>query len=766
MPNNLHIKRDPGLVNVASLSEPCEAHPLVIKELNSVTPSTAPRATRHWLTRLFTSPDKPALVEKIALAEVLAQSENQCPGQQTQETSSTRGWALAGAALTFFSVAGTLAWGLARRSGEESAEHNAVSNITDPGALLPAEQPFPQALALALAGYPAPGLSHARQAETLRQWTFTNLTNTLREDLLTRIPGILEAPVEQLLITPLLEMLVASAVGHRINRAELAEQLTRLVNVTLATLNIQENLQLYRRDRTEQDSIPFIERFVADNGRGYVPFSGQTYPLEIGPNGVPFIIDREGRCHFIRYHQQAARWEYIDEADNYGWSPEARELSTRFRVRLLKLPQQLTMDYYPQYDYAGINSTGWIHTRGLFIGGNFLPVWSPNNVPGETFTNIEIGTEVPRRLLRKGDYGWEFERPSVRMDAYLKALLETSPQGISNDYQKVIGSISHKDGLCVDMDGKSWLKKDHQYFRAERSESASPEQQQIILPDYANAQVEYNNGVMLLKQADDIPFALNTTTIRNSLIAGGPFMIETTAVDYLQKNALTTAARPVNDLYYYHSGLAEDKDYATMLVINDKKYAVRDYSKKFIRLINRHTPTLKQKDIFLWAAGNTLLRVRNGQSAIQYVPLDPHGTIDTSRGAPPVVVEAELHQLLRHFIDAGRDISLSADEKAALKMYNYLLFWASAPGDKGYFLYQGCYFPAMLIEPNNQDNPLGHPRIDIFASKDFYSTQELIASLVAEVKTDRLEIKTAASFLAERLGVSKNIAALYAEDKP
>jgi len=764
MPNKLLIKRDHIQPNVTPLSEPCEAHPIVIKEINSVTPSAAPRTTGHWLKRLFQPAAKPVLPETMPLAEFIAQTEKQRPALQAQEDASCRGWLKAGAALTLFSVAGALAWGMNRRPEKALAKSNTPANTTALNPILPGDMAAPQALALA--GYPAPGPAISHDLEATRLWASTQLSWRIRNDLLARFPGMQAEAVERLLIAPLLKLLLESIYENSVNEDLLAEQLARLVHATLSTLSVREHLQLYRRERTDQDNLPFSHRFIAHNGRGYIQFARYAYSLQTRPDGTPFIVDLDGRCHFIRYNQRADIWEYVEEADNYAWSAEAQELITRHHLRLANLPERLMMDYYPQYDSVGINSTGWIHTQGLFMAGNFLPTWSPNNVVGETYTNRSDETADQSRILLRGDYGWEFEPPSVRMDPYLKALLESGNKGVNNDHDKAIGRISKTDGLSLDRNGKSWLKKDNQYFRAERNKNTTLPYPQLYLPDYANARLEYKKDIMSLKQAEGMPLALDTTTVENTLISSGPFTMEVAAVDYLQKNALTTNTQPVESLEVFHPGLAEDANYDPMLVINDKKYAVRNYSKYFMGIKSRNNPSNPLMDIFLWVSGDRLLRVRNDPPDVDYIPLHPGSIPGIVKGAPPIVVEAELHRQLNDFIDAGRDIALPANIKKALKMKKLLLLWSDERNDKDYFLYGGRYFPAMLVDVENPDNPLSHPRIDVFANENFYDQQELIASLVPEVKVDRLEIKADSTLLSERLRVNKPIATLYCEDIP
>ncbi|MGP3593619.1 hypothetical protein [Vagococcus sp. WN89Y] len=735
MPNMLPVERD--YIQPASHPEPPrrDYHPLVMKELSSVTHSAVNRTPQHWLTRFFSPRTQPALPEKMALA--------QCLEAQTAEAAPSHLWLKAGVALTLFSAAGALAWGMTRRltANEEASNNNTAPALPQPAALA-------DSLTHSFAGTRA--IAAARQRER------TAMVEAIRDDLLIRFPGIRGVAPDQLLITPLLEMLIASAGGRDMDKAALAQQLTRLVNVTLSTLSIREHLQLYRRERTAEDNAPLALRFTAQDGQGYVPLYQHEYPLKVRPDGTPYITDAKGRCFFIRYNQRTGSWEYVNEADNQGYSAQARDFNQRYRLRLINLPDKFTMDYYPEQDCAGITSSGWIHTRGLFIAGNFLPVWSPGNVKGETYINRGDEYTHQRHLLVRGDYGWAFERPSARMDAYLNALLSSADKGKNNDFEKAIGAIHEADEQCIDRAGRRWLKKDNQYFRAQCVKGTG---QTITLIDYAGARAEYKNGVMLLQSAEEMIFALDTASVSNTVISSGPFMIEAAALDYLQKKALTTQAKPLEDLRDYHPGLAEDDDYSTMLVINDRKYAVREYGGGYIRVENKHNPYHRQQDIVLWLAGNTLLRVRNTPTTI------PYTVLNTKYFNKPDNIETKLYQKLNDYIDTGRALSLPAERKKLIQPDKLALpaIWLDAQANKHYFLYNGNYFPATLSDANDRDNPTGLSRVNVFACESFYSQQELIASLVMEKKTDHVEIKTPASLLAEKLHISKGIAALYCD---
>lgn len=751
-----------------------ETRPLVINALESVRPCAESTLTSacdgrwQWLKGRLWADDPPPLPEKMALADVLKDEESHQEfagdASRARGNAQSRPWLYAGVALTLIGAAGALAWGLSRRAGNDQAEEGGITgNISDSSATQPAELAMAQALELV--GYAAPVLTSRSAVEQAS----AALGNTTRDSLLARFPGIGAAPVEQLLINPLLEKLTASFNGREMNRDELEQQLTRLINVTLSTLNVREHLQLYRHDRSLQDNQPFASRFTIYNGRGHVPLNQHTYPLRITPEGIPFITTMDGRCHFIRYNQRTSSWEYVSEVDDQGYSKQARHFNHKYRLRPVNLPAGTRMNYHPKQDCAGITSSGWINTWGVFIAGNFIPVWMPPDVSSEAYTNIDCDGRWDKHLLVRGDYGWEFERPSVSMDSYLKALLESKKTGVDNDFIKIIGRIRETEGVAVDRAGQRWLKKDNQYFPVERHYDAGTISYLLKLTGHTDAWAEYKNGVVQLKRADEMLFPLETTLVKNSIIASRLFLIETAAAEYLRKNAAINAAKPTDLLAKYHPGLAEADDYSTMLVINNQKYTVREYADRYIRVENRENPLSRQQDIVLWPAGNTLLRVRESPADIAYtqLPVGYFAAPGENNRRSPVLMETSLYNQLQQIIqnDQIPQPAPSAEHLVLIEHQNVPIGWFDRQTHKTWFLYNGHYFPATFTDADNKDNPAGLTLIKVFARGDFFTQQKLIAELVIEEKADRIEIKNADSLLAEKLSISKNIATLYNEKR-
>ncbi|MGP3593643.1 putative adhesin [Vagococcus sp. WN89Y] len=756
MPEMLPVIRDNTRTSAPVCATRSETHPLVIHTLKSVSPSQekaahispVPGGAWQWLKNRLHTESAPLLPEKMSLADHLSEEAGIAAAV---EKAQGRLWLTAGVALTLFSTAGALAWGLARRE-ENSQSDDGEAAISPQGT---AKHALPQTLALA--SYPGATQSSGIAAVSRLQERVA-LLNATRDSVLAHFPGIRAEPTEHLLIGPLLEKLTASAAWRDVDKASLAQQLDPLVNVMLSTLSVEEQLQLYRHNRTVADDLPFAARFIIHNGLGHIALNQRTYPLRVTPEGAPFIIAMDGRCHFIRYNQRTGHWEYVQEADNQGYSAQAKKFNKKYRLNPVNLPRGTNMTYFPEYDYAGILSKGWINTWGVFISGNFISVWSHNDVQGETYSSFDCGNTPEQQLIIKGDYGWAFERPSVPMDTCLKVLLESKKMGVDNQADKAIGAIRAVDGLCIDRVGNHWLKKDNQYFRVQREKSAG---QTITLTDYAGARAEYKNGVMQLKSAEEMIFALDAARVRNTLIQSRPFMIEAAALDYLQKNALTTQAKPVGDLREYHPGLAEDDDYAAMLVINNQKYAVREYTGDTIRVENKHNPQNRQQDIALWSAGDTLIRVRNNPVDISYKQFS------FNQHTLPIMMEAALYKLLELNVKNNQMMVPPAGENLiAIKELALPIGWYDRQTRQSCFLYKEHYFPATFTDADDQSNPTGLVIVNVFGKEDFFTQQRLISSLVIEKKSDRIELKSLNSFLAEKLKVSKEIATLYNANIP
>lgn len=772
MPKTLPAEREYFYSAIPSTTESPEGQPLVIRELESV--NSSPQTLRdylpwmsagtwQWLADYFTSngekPDPQALAEK---ARSLEQEIEAARRQQTQrERAHSRACARTGMALAAVGAAaavGMLTWGLARREGNALAP--ASTNDLAADNFLP--QPWVAA---------APVTDYRQSAVSgWRDTTLPALLNATRNDLVQRFPGIGAEAVAQLMVAPLLRLLDESLPKPLTAQAQALrqQQLALMINTLIPTLSIPEHLRLYQINLDGADNAEIAARFTARNGLAYITVDRQTLPLATRPDGTPFVIDSDGRYRFVRFNQKQNCWEFVSEADNDGYRPENLKLLDEYSLSRVDPAAIKAMAYNAELNVLEAKGRDAKHHRGVFARGKFIPTaWFPsqNTSPGKapaSKTAPPAACKEPTsvKLIAKSDYGWQVEPASVKMDEYLKIVLADKSRCSKNNPVRPLELIDPANGLSDDNVGNKFLKKDYRYYHVASAVNANRESW-LTLSDYANASLSWKNGVMLLKQADNIVHALRNEKITNAQINADPYYIESDAVNYLREHAVTSTAKANYALFWRHPGLWQGKNGA-MLVIEDKNYLVREYTDQEIYLKNSTAPNNSEQDIALWKAGDTLVRVRETPGSI------PYTSIKAEKNQAAFKVETALHKQLQHHIntDLVSDIHPAAENLHKIDVYSLPVAWLDTQNWKKLFLYQGEYFPADFIDASHAENPSGLNSIRVYTKGDFYQANKPVATLVMERKAGTVEMKTWESYLTEKLNIKPEVVALYVKNYP
>ncbi|MGP3591661.1 hypothetical protein [Vagococcus sp. WN89Y] len=518
-----------------------------------------------------------------------------------------------------------------------------------------------------------------------------------------------------------------------------------------------------------KNDAELFPRFFARNGYAWITVGQQAFLLSTMPDGAPFIIDADGSCRFVRFNQKKSAWEFVSEVDNHGYTPENLKLLEEYSLSKVDPVAIKAMEYNEELNVLEAKSTDAKHHRGVFARGKFIPTaWFDTHkktgkpaLAAKTVVPAACNEPASAKLIAKSDYGWQVEPASVKMDEYLKILLEDKDRCVKKTPVRPLELIDPANGLSDDNAGKKFLKKDYRYFNVERNAANSNAERELTLTDFKNATIAWKNGVMLLKHADNIIHALKNDKIKNTVVNSEPFYIESDTVNYLRENAASLTDTPDHALYWRYSGLWQGKNGA-MLIVADNKYAVREYSDAAIYVKHAKYPAQSERDIVLWSTGDTLVRVRDGSVSTPYTDLHYNDAL------LPLSIETSLHSLLLKSIqsDLISNIHPAAEDLLKIEEFTLPVAWLDKRNWQSLFLYRGEYFPAMFIDARSLNNPCGMNSIRVYEAGDFYRAKKELATFVIQRDADKIEMKTWESLIAETLNVKHEAAALYLKNFP
>ncbi|XTZ38179.1 putative adhesin [Salmonella enterica] len=785
MPKSLPAVYMNAQAEIPSLPANSESSSLLVNRLKAVTPSPSvfklPQQAWQWMARLF---GRAPQAERVEMTEVVANGrelhqaseEAALLNRQLQEGPSRPSHPHARlilAVVSAFATVGTLGLGLGLYRMKNSPDTPMPDNNADMIPDFQIDQLFPHARAVAAPGAalisPTTVMPTPTNSANSKKAVYTLLSKTLfrneLDEVLKHYPGMDESVVTEAVFVPLLMKLEGDApLQPSDDVTEASQQLSLMIDALFSTLTAQEFARLYQSN-SPGGELQYAWRFAARNEQANIVVDKKPAQLWLRPDNTPFIIDEHGRCNFVRFNQQSKKWEIVREYDNLQYATETGASVAKYTIPLVTLAPNYRVEADPTNNLININIPGKNQTTGVMIAGEFIPARCAINQCGTAYTNI-TGYENQQQLLVRSDYGWYFEPASVKMDQNLKLLLESKNNVTTDASAKQIGEINTKTGLSISDIGKNFLKKDHKYYPVNIKEDKANKRNITTLPDFDNAEIRYNNGMMQLINALEIIVPFESEKIKVN--SPTPCYIEKDAMDYLDKHCKRTEPNLAKLKYKYNGVWVNDKNYK-FFTVQDKTYIVHVLADRHIRILNANNYA-RGYDIILKLIGDTLLRIRNHVVQIPYTALPTGDMSGLSSGKIklPVFMETDVYNKLQN-ANNGVDVSESAATNGELinkKGFDLPLVWINPKTNNSYFLHNNKYFPATIIEEKNSTCPMGLNIIEISAQNNFLTDHNNIATIVIEKKTDKYEIKSQESLFAERMKVSTDMAASYISKFP
>ncbi|XTZ38481.1 hypothetical protein ACQYRI_21745 [Salmonella enterica] len=489
---------------------------------------------------------------------------------------------------------------------------------------------------------------------------------------------------------------------------------------------------------TEKPEDIFHKRFKSyKDGKEEIEVDGTTYPMLITEDEQNLMIsDTTGRYRFIRFNQWNEKWEFTEKTLDDTYSRINQE---KYRKLLIELSNDATIEL-GEHDVFTIKEPGKWEMTGVFIGIDFIPAQLQHI--GEGTIAYTITESVPyedQRVLIQTKYGWEFEASSAKMDNNLAFLLDSGNIVHTNIAEDAIGAISEKNGICYDDDGLEYIKRNHKYYKIESQGS-----NKYKLTNHESAEIEFKNGYFSLQSADNFVFTLENTPVQD-----GSFFLESAALRYLYKNALTSIQSVPHPL---GKGIYEDNSHLQIgLLIDNTQFVATKFANNELHI--QYRPSLdKPGDIKLWSSNKVwyLSRETAEESAIEYVQCRPArapglGTICLRSDVTP---EKNLHRLLK----ASTGDVPAPDDLETVSKFTIPYLYQSKSTQGIYFRYNNKYFTADVLDESNIDNPTGYPCVRIFSGSDFYNQKAIITTIVSVHDENPVKLVDMLTFITNRLG--------------
>ncbi|XTZ40286.1 hypothetical protein ACQYRI_10160 [Salmonella enterica] len=585
-------------------------------------------------------------------------------------------------------------------------------------------------------------------------------------------PGMNKESISQLLVGPLLVTL-AKGIGNNTSQSLMQERLYRQLvytaEILLPTLTPAEQSLLYQSTEVKNSAptnIDIGKRFVSINGQFQIKVNNKTYTPALTADSIPYIIDEKNRYQFICYNQRLNQWQFVNHDDIFSGRGRDEIKSHSIKLKPLSLGDKIKIN--TDYNVFTLTRTDKKTVTGVFVAGEFVPVWWKMSYKGVAYTNNPQSDSA--RLLVKNDFGWVFEQPSIKMDRYLELLLDDRIGVISRYTQNRISAISKENGLSISNKDQLLLKKDQKYYYVSRKYNSSQKKYDYILPDYSGAIIKYENEVMKLCDAEDAVFAFRSQLVTNEEKAAEAFCIEEQLDSFLRNNVLLSTVKPQNEIHY---GLFSDDEGNPVFKVAHDQYVVRQHSERNLWLKKIDHGNDPATDIVLWLYGNTWLKVRdkNDNKPFRYIKLPPVKLAeqkDSPLNQLPVSMESELHAQLQKHIDdeTVNNESPNIANLVAFKEFDAPVCFLEKETYKQYFLFNGHYFAAQFVSVGGKDNFTTEPYLKITAKGDFFTRNKFISNIVIEKKGHGVEIKSQETYLAEQININKALAASYIRDFP
>jgi len=603
-------------------------------------------------------------------------------------------------------------------------------------------------------------------------------------NLIGLFPGMRVPLLLQNVVGPAMQLIADDLEGKPVDAASLNTltlQLASIIRPTLQTLTPREQISLYNKPEGKMpaagENVPgtpyediYSQRLSVHNRVSQVQAEGHQYKLQTLPGDVPFIIDNDSNFHFIRYDIIHHRWYFVAGDEAYIYTEQAKQELNQYSMSLAHRSEESSFKHDKDSEFLTFSSPGEPDITGVFIEGKFVPAkWEHINGARVAVTNMPGQTE--KRILIYSNFGWSFERLSIKTDKYIKLLLEDNdtaiPLAIRHTAGNHIAPINNAIGFSDSAFYGRLIKHNNRYYRVISSHDSKADSEINSLMGYNDAEIQFDNGMFKLKKSADIPFAL-----RNEIEIPGPNLpvslkMERGTLDYLTEHAKTTATAP---RYAMHNGLFSADNGEVLFIFQGRNYPVSRYENRVISI-----PRLQGEsgpDIRLWRDEDTWVRIRDERDK----PFTDYEEAASCRRirAPnqagecsPVMIEMDLHKQLTKYIDKNLTTNHPPipENLSQSDIVDIPVLYFDIKTMKNYFLYEGNYFDAEIIHAKNRKNPTGLPCLKITGKGNIFSRKKDIATIVIDKAENKYFIKSQQTFVAEKLNINKKVAAAYLENR-
>ncbi|XTZ37347.1 hypothetical protein ACQYRI_15385 [Salmonella enterica] len=590
------------------------------------------------------------------------------------------------------------------------------------------------------------------------------------------LPGSQPLNILQGLIAPMLELMASDIKGKepdREKRKGLLGQLIFMSRQSIPSLATSERAALLEKmqdksivDKAAQEIVK--KRFIFKDGRTRVNIDDKSYILQASAENNPLVTDESGVDRFIHYNQKSYRWEFA--SDNYALTYENNKIyKDIYGLKLDRKKSDYAIEtlldpHHP--DLFLLKREGQEDLKGIFINERFIPV-RQYKINNQWVMTAYSSTVEPEALVLETEYGWIFEQNSVPMDHYLGLLLKSKNTGFAYQTEKRFKPIA-ENGFSADEQNNYYIKKDNIYYPVEEIETSGV----FSANNHPTSRIIREHGFFKLESDENMLYGAQVTPIGASVLKGssGGEYIESNANEYLTIHAQSLSHQPPKEII--RSGLYRTDNKDILFMVNDQYYHVNSYTDNQIN-IARTADDREKGEIILKRSGDTWVRLRYGaQNIINYKELSTCRIVRSPTAQSScinVYMEGLLADLLDSVIARGgsnRHRSILDKNLTEYKVYGVPNLHVDPITLKYFYLYQGHYFKARITNSKDSTNPTGLYIVNLYCERSFLPGKQYIASIVADVKGKRAEIKTQETFISERLNINRDIAQKFIESRP
>lgn len=602
----------------------------------------------------------------------------------------------------------------------------------------------------------------------------TSKIDPLTTQILTLLPGSQIIAVTQLIVAPALQVLADDWSGQPVNLQNIAglnQQLMFMVRQTIPTLSGSEVAALYDAKAQQKGEKGLaigqpVRRFTLRDNKLAVDIGGTSYSYRRRKTGESFIIDGDD-TKTIAYNKARSRWDFISKETELIYSSHNINNNKSFGVPIkdfIKNKDALLLADNENTDILSLKEKDGKVVEYVLNGGFLVPI-TQYDISENTITAAVSPKGKERSIMLPTEYGWVYEQESTVVDDNLDILLASNGNGqvFSND--RLFSHIK-KDGFSYDAIGTMYLKYKQSYFEVHQ-----PFSDIYILANRPESLFVRENGMFKLRNSPDIIFGYRNLSVGYSPLEPSSkisLRIEEDAYDYLCTHGEVVDTTPVKKI---GPGVYVDDKGKMLFTVNNKHFSVSSHSGKNI-VINNAVATGGESKTGLFLSKDIYLRERdaNKENILNYIDLD-HCDLKRSpgmaSGCTPLVITDSLDALLKHNIELGHTSkkTILSTKLVQYKMPEFPSLFVNPEKRKYYYLFNGSFFRAEIVSTDSEVNASGSAMLRIFSKGNLFRGKNDIANIVFENKNGRVELKTQAEFLAEKLGMKKGAVNSYLQNR-